>query len=173
MEERTQRTPIKLKSLREERDIVRSRSNRPRILISPILELPKPLSEEKFKLQNRTPVLTRLKILDSPKSIYETAEESHQILIEKAHAAREVLEPAKDRAKQGTLLYKRDKPDRCLKSGIGYKSALKPYHSPSPEAKIEKTDLNFIEPTPAKKLSKMEAENLISRLQGFTFNKKH
>ena len=53
-----EKIPIKLKSLREVREIIRSSSNRPRIFMSPTFELLKPMSDNKLKLQNQTPTFS-------------------------------------------------------------------------------------------------------------------
>ena len=166
MEVVTQAVPIKLKSLREERDIIRSSSNRQGIYLSPIAELQKLSSEIKPRPQNRTPAMMRFKKLDSPRSIHEHINDTNIHLIEKANAAMEVLESHKDKVKHGGLLFKREKGERLLKSGLVYKQV---YKSPSPEirGKTKKDkELDFMEELKEKKLSKVEAKNLIDRLQG-------
>lgn len=162
--------PIKLKSLREQRDIVRSTSNRPRIFMSPPVLLQKMGSDSRLRLQNRTPALQRIRKLDSPKSIYENLD-ANLHLIEKANAAMEILEIPKEKAKPNGLVYKRDQSERVLKSGLAYKQF---YKSPSPgigNKNIREVELNFIEESKEKKLSKLEAKNLIDRLQGPRYKK--
>ena len=158
--------PIKLKSLREQRDIIRSSSNRHEICISPIAELQKMSSEIKPRPQNRTPAMIRFKKLDSPKSIHEHNYDTNMHLIEKANAAIEVLEIHKDKVKHSGLLYKRDKGDRLLKSGLVHKQGYKS-SSPEIEVKLKKDkELDFMEESKEKKITKVEAKNLVDRLQG-------
>ena len=178
--ERKQITPIKLTSLREQRDIIRSNSNRPRLVLSPIFEIPKPSSDKKLKLHNRSPVLSRFRKFDSPKSIYEEYADTSIQLIEKTNAAMEVLEILKEKSKQSGLLFKRDKNEKTLKPGIGYRSGYRNGVSGSPDLETglrsdrKLNELDFMEESKQKKLTKEEAKNLISRLQGgVKYYKKH
>lgn len=156
MKDKVQKIPIKLKSLREEREILRSNSNRSRMLISPIFELHRPLSNDKLKIQNRTPVLAKLQKIESPRSIYENCIDSNIQLIEKANAAMEALEiTIKGKSKNAGLLYKKDNGERILKSGIAYKSNLKNESTASNDIqaklKKDKNTKNLISWTKAKR----------------------
>ena len=168
-----EKIPIKLKSLREVREIIRSSSNRPRIFMSPTFELLKPMSDIKLKLQNQTPTFSRFKKLDSPKSVYENKLDNNIQLIEKANAAIESLEnPIKEKIKHTGLLYKKYKGERTLKSGLIYKNTNKVDGSPTPDLEFKLKngkkydDFDFLDEGKKKKLTKNEAEQLINRLQG-------
>jgi hypothetical protein len=104
----------------------------------------------------KTPAMKRFRCLDSPKCIPESNEESNLNLIQKATAAIESLESLKDKQKSSNLLYKKSK--HILRSGKR--------GGCSPELFKQTSDLEFFEDQKERKLTRAEAEKLISRLQG-------
>ena len=172
MTETAQKTPIKLKSLREQRELFRSNSNHSQLLLSPIFEFPKLSTDNNLNQQNRNRAMPKFRKFDSPKSIYEGYADTSLKLIEKANAAMEVLEVHKEKNKQNSLLFKRDKNEKNMKSGLVYRPMYRTGNSGSPDIESgfrndkKYIDLDFMEENKQKKLTKEEAKKLISRLQG-------
>lgn len=156
MEPNSRKTPIKLKSLKEEREMLRSSSNRPRLQITPIPEILNSSSQISLKYHNRTPVMQRLRCLDSPKCIIELNEETNLDLIQKANAAIEVLEQGKEIKKHSGLLYRKEK--HVLRSG-GKITGIN-------EVGKARFELELFEEHKERKLTRAEADKLINRLQG-------
>jgi hypothetical protein len=100
--------PIKLKSLREARENVKSSSKPPGILTT-LLDSFECDSDKKIT-KNKTPLNPRYRIMESPKIIHNNGIESNITLIKKASAVKEAFEkPIKTRISHKDLKFKKNK----------------------------------------------------------------